>query len=168
MLDGSLEGVIEMATETVEKVKQITLMSVYHKHKIDLRGASVPVVISADNKVVRGTPIKAKYIQFEENEAKTAETWMEFVNDEGEDAGLRHTEGYGSDFVEKEKLAKALRDTSVKLDNPTRAQLKKKEDASWSLGFLKRMNYRRMIVTPVLGELEKMDIIQWLDEGGDK
>jgi hypothetical protein len=129
---------------TTEKVasKVVKLVSIYPTHGITLQGSQLPKAI-VHGKVVFGSRISGKRVAFDNNEAEVPEEWMEYTSDTtGLPAGLRHTEGYRNEFIEKDALVRGLKDK-----------------APWASSFWDRMNRRRMVVTPALGELDKMEFL---------
>lgn len=129
-------------TEAPKKGKIVKLMSVYPTQGITLVGGELPKAIVA-GKVVYGARVSGKRVAFVDNEAEVPEEWMEFTRESsGEPGGIRNTDGYRREFIEKDLLIKGLR-----------------EKAPWAQDFFSRMNNRRMIVTPTLGEIDKMDLL---------
>jgi hypothetical protein len=126
---------------TVAKRATIRMISVYPSQGISLVGADLPKAV-VNGKVVFGKRVTGKRVDFVESFADVPAEYMEFVSETtGEPGGIRHTHGYGQDFVEKDKFV---------------ADLKKK--LPWAESFLQRMNRRRSISTPVLPALEKIDL----------
>ena len=122
--------------------KTVKLMSIYPTHGITLVGSQLPKAI-VNGKVVFGQRVGGKRARFVNNEVEVPVEWMEFTSEStGEPAGLKHTEGYHTDFIEKDQLVRGL-----------------KEKKPWAQDFLNRMNRRRMVVTPALGEIDKMDLL---------
>jgi hypothetical protein len=129
---------------TMEKVaaKVVKLMSIYPTHGITLQGSQLPKAI-VNGKVVFGSRVGGKRVAFKDNEAEVPEEWMEYTSEStGMPAGIRHTHGYRSEFIEKDKLVRGLKDKTP-----------------WALSFWDQMNRRRLVVTPALGELDKMEFL---------
>jgi len=123
------------------KRQTVKMISVYPSQGISLVGSDIPKAV-VGGKVVFGRRTVGKRVDFVENYADVPTEYMEFVSETtGEPAGIRHTHGYGQDFVENDKFV---------------ADLKKK--LPWAESFLRRMNRRRSISTPVLPALEKIDL----------
>ena len=118
------------------------MISIYPTQGISLRGSYTPRAI-VGGKVIVGTPIRGQRLDFVDNECDCPPNWLEFDDDEGGKRGLKHTEGYMGDFVEKSKLVADL-----------------KIGKQWAINFLERMNRRRMVVTPALGEVDRADMIK--------
>lgn len=126
---------------TVAKRQTVKMISVYPKQGISLVGADLPKAI-VNGKVIFGSRVKGKRVDFEDNEADVPVEYMEYISETtGEPAGIKHTHGYGRDFVEKDRFV---------------SDLKKK--APWAESFFQRMNRRRMIKRPPLAVMEKLDL----------
>jgi len=126
-----------------EAQKMVKWMSIFPTHKIIVQGALLSKEVVAGRVIVKKTR-GAKVLAFQDNEAEAPEDWTEFLDDStGEVTGLKHALGYRNDFIEKDELLKGLRN----------------KKARWADSFLERMNKRRMIVNPSLGELDKMDLL---------
>jgi hypothetical protein len=131
------------ATEKVaEKEKTVKLVSIYPTHGITLQGSQLPKAI-VNGKVVFGARVSGKRVAFRDNEAEVPDEWMEYTSESnGLPAGLRNTEGYKREFIEKDLLVRGL-----------------KEKKPWAINFFAQMNRRRMVVTPALGEMDKMEFM---------
>lgn len=128
--------------EVPKKGKTVRLISVYPTQGISLQGSELPKAV-VGGKVVYGARVSGKHVSFVDNEVDVPEEWMEFTRESsGEPGGIRNTDGYRSEFVEKELLVKGIKDKEP-----------------WAMSFFSRMNTRRMIVTPALGEMDRMDLL---------
>jgi acyl-coenzyme A synthetase/AMP-(fatty) acid ligase len=126
---------------TMAKRATIKMISVYPSQGISLVGADLPKAV-VNGRVVFGKRVSGKRVDFVENYADVPVEYMEFTSETtGEPAGIKHTNGYGQDFVEKDKFV---------------ADLKKK--LPWAESFFQRMNRRRSISTPALPPIEKIDL----------
>ena len=133
---------VEQPKAETKKGQIVRLISVYPTQGITLQGSELPKAI-VNGKVVFGARVSGKRVAFVDNEADVPAEWMEYERESnGELGGIRHTEGYRREFVEKELLVKGV-----------------KEKQPWALDFFSRMNTKRMIVTPALGEMDKMDLL---------
>ena len=133
---------VEQPKAETKKGQIVRLISVYPTQGITLVGGELPKAIVA-GKVVYGARVSGKRVAFVDNEAEVPEEWMEFTRESsGEPGGIRNTEGYRREFIEKELLVKGV-----------------KEKKPWAMDFFNRMNTKRMIVTPSLGEIDKMDLL---------
>ena len=130
-----------MAEATVVKAETVDLISIYPSHKLIVVGGDLPKTV-VNGKVVFGNRVGGKIAKFKDNEATVPAKWMEFTSETtGEVAGLKHTLGYGNEFVEKDKFVKDL-----------------KAKRPWANSFLMRLNRKRAIITPSLPQMEKMDL----------
>jgi acyl-coenzyme A synthetase/AMP-(fatty) acid ligase len=133
---------VEQPKAETKKGQIVRLISVCPTQGITLQGSELPKAI-VNGKVVFGARVSGKRVAFVDNEADVPAEWMEYTSETtGLPAGIRHTEGYRNEFVEKELLVKGV-----------------KEKQPWAMSFFSRMNTKRMIVTPALGEMDKMDLL---------